>query len=236
MPLRARLKAGSLVLLVALVLAGYGGYRLAEWPGFHLQRVSVSGNLHVSSAQIVESAAIPRDRNLWLVPLGGAAARIARIPWIASVRLRRLPPATLHIDLTERTPVAVAEEPAGAFGIPAYLLVDAGGAVIERAQTPRWPLPILRGSDPRSPEFRRMVADLRTLGEAGVNVRELDLTRVGELVAITYTRLKLDLGDDADLAHKASLVNPIITRLGRRVSSVSALDLRAPGTPVIVYR
>jgi len=233
--LGARLKAGSLVLAVLAALAAYGGYRLAEWPGFRLSRVVVSGNVRVPSEQIVAAAAVPDDRNLWFVRLAAAQRRVAAIPWIATARLVRVPPSTLRIEVTERTPVATV--PAGAAeGTPGYALVDATGRVLERDERPRWRQPLVLGASRTSGDFPRIVADLKTLADAGVRVRELDVTPLGELVAVTYSKLRLDFGDDADLTRKASLVNPIIARLGRRVSGVAALDLRAPRTPVVVYR
>jgi len=235
-PLRAKLKAASLVLLVLFGLCAYGAYRLAEWPGFHVQRVRISGNHRVTPAQITAAAAIPTDRNLWLVPLAPARRRIESIPWVLHAHLTRIPPATLRIDVTERTPAAVMALPAGGEGTSPFVLVDATGHALEQSDRPSWPYPLIRGLTPKSADFPRIVADLETLAENGVKVRELDLTALGELVAVTYTRLRLDLGDDSDLARKASLVNPIIVRLGPRVSSVAALDLRAPRTPVVVYR
>ncbi|MBV8148438.1 MAG: hypothetical protein JO092_05045, partial [Candidatus Eremiobacteraeota bacterium] len=43
-------------------------------------------------------------------------------------------------------------------------------------------------------------------------------------------------GDDADLTKKAALVNPILAQVDRGRRRISALDLRAPGTPVVVYK
>ncbi|MDE2573252.1 MAG: FtsQ-type POTRA domain-containing protein [bacterium] len=223
-----------LAVLLAAIL--YGGYRMVEWPGFHLQRVIVSGNAHVPSQQIVAAVGVPANRNLWLVPLGPAAARVEAIPWIDRARLSRIPPATLRVRVSERAPAAVVALPAAVDDASGYALVDAGGRILERANRPAWTQPIVRGIDPKSAEFPRIIADLRTLSAAGVRVRELDVLPLGELAAVTYTRLRLDLGDDSDLARKASLVNPIIARLGRRVARVAALDLRAPRTPVVVYR
>ncbi|TAM78504.1 FtsQ-type POTRA domain-containing protein [bacterium] len=233
-PLRARLKAASLVLAVLAALAAYGGYRLAAWPGFDLQRLIVTGNDHLTAGEVADAAAVPRDRNLWLLALAPVRHRVEVLPWVAHARLSRTLPAALHIEITERLPVAVVSLPSD--GGAAFALVDATGHVLERNDSAAWPYPRVRGIAPSSADFPRVVGDVQTLAASGVHVRELDVTTLGELVAVTYTRLRLDFGDDSDLSHKASLVNPIIARLGRRVTSVAALDLRAPKTPVVVYR
>jgi hypothetical protein len=45
----------------------------------------------------------------------------------------------------------------------------------------------------------------------------------------------LRFGDDADLKKKVELVQPVRSGIGtRRV--VRAIDLRAPGTPIVEYR
>ena len=232
--LRARLKAASLVLATLFALAAYGGYRLAQWPGFDVHRLLVTGNGHLTANEVIAAAAVPRDRNLWLLNLAPVRRRVAALPWVARVRLSRTLPATLRIELTERLPAAVV--PLAVDGGAAFALVDGEGHVLERSDRVAWSYPLVRGIAPSSASFPHVVDDVQTLAASGVRVRELDVTALGELVGVTYTRLRLDFGDDSDLSHKASLVNPIIARLGRRVASVAALDLRAPKTPVVVYR
>ena len=234
LPLRARLKAASLVLAVLAALAAYGVYRLAAWPGFDLQRVIVTGNAHVTADEVAAAAAVPHDRNLWLLNLAPVRRRVEALPWVAHARLWRILPAALHVEITERLPAAVVFLASDEGGT--YALVDANGHVLERSDHAAWDYPRMRGIALDSADFPRVVGDLQTLAASGVHVRELDVTALGELVAVTYTRLRLDFGDDSDLPHKASLVNPIIARLGRRITSVAALDLRAPKTPVVLYR
>ena len=48
--------------------------------------------------------------------------------------------------------------------------------------------------------------------------------------------LRLLLGSEKDLAQKLALVDPILSQVVGKQRRVAAIDLRAPATPVIVYR
>ena len=65
---------------------------------------------------------------------------------------------------------------------------------------------------------------------------ELTFDRYGGLVATVRGGIRILFGDDADLEKKLTLVNPILSQLVRARGRVDAVDLRAPSTPVLVYK
>jgi len=76
--------------------------------------------------------------------------------------------------------------------------------------------------------------DYERLTDAHVVVVTLGYDRFGDLTAGTPRGVQLLLGDDEDLTRKIALIGPILSQTaGRRIA---AIDLRAPGTPVVVYR
>ena len=69
----------------------------------------LSGNRKVTTSEILQAARISVNRSIWLENTGAIAARIGRIPYVASVSIHRLPPASLTIVVRERVPIAVLE-------------------------------------------------------------------------------------------------------------------------------
>lgn len=60
--------------------------------------------------------------------------------------------------------------------------------------------------------------------------------KFGDLVAATTGGISLLLGEDADLAKKTPLIDPIISQVSATGKKLAAVDLRAPKTPVVVYK
>ena len=94
--------------VVGIAVAGALAF-FATWPGFNLQHVTVSGNRKVTTSEILQAARISGNRSIWLENTGAIASRIGRIPYVASVSIHRLPPASLKIVVRERVPIAVLE-------------------------------------------------------------------------------------------------------------------------------
>ena len=65
---------------------------------------------------------------------------------------------------------------------------------------------------------------------------ELTLDRFGGLVATMRGGVKILFGSEEDFDKKLALVNPVLSQLVRDRRRVEAVDLRAPSTPVLVFR
>jgi hypothetical protein len=59
--------------------------------------------------------------------------------------------------------------------------------------------------------------------------------RFGGLVATMRDGVQVLFGNGADLARKLALVEPILAQVVHGSRRVTAIDLRAPDTPVVVY-
>jgi len=218
-------------------MAAAGAYYAAGWPGFHPRRIAVTGVSAVNRAEILQRAAIDRDHNVWLQNMGAAAVRIGRIPYVGAVRIRRSLPADVTIVVTERKPFAVVTDGLG------RVLVDEGLRVLD-PQTQRADLPELRwkigsvavGQFLHAVPLVQMAADCKRLLGASVPVARLSLDRLGDLNVWLRSGVLVEFGDDADIARKARLVNPILSQAPQTSRRVRALDLRAANTPVLVFK
>ncbi len=222
-----------LVLLGAVVVAG-----AALWPGFTPKSIEVNGNHNASRAEILAKAGIEPNVNVWLQNLGAIEARVASIPYVGAVHVRRIPPATVAIDVTERIPFAVVTEDSQA------VLVDRDLRVLQAADAPSdlvtFTLP--SGSDLtpgvflKSDDAVRLRTSYDELIAAHVVPIALGFDKFDGLVATMRGGIQVMLGDDDEMARKIALIDPILAQVVRRGKPADAIDLRAPNTPVVDYK
>jgi cell division protein FtsQ len=227
------------VIVTLLAAATIGGYFAATWPALRPGAIVVSGNRIVTEKEILAKAAIAPEQNMWLQNTNAMAARIETIPYVAQAKIHRRLPAAFFIDVTERVPFAVVRAAGTEAIVDRNLRVLRGGDGVERG------LPVLSVGNALSlapGEFLRdeKVVRLRNDDEMLVNAHiapdVLSTDPYGELIATLHDGVALLLGDDDDLQKKIPLVDPILAQLERSGRPIAAIDLRAPGTPIVVYK
>jgi hypothetical protein len=239
--LAARVKPFWILMLVLLVLVAVGGAWLARSPWFRVARVGVDVPLEspVSRERVRAVAAIAPDANVWLLNGGAIRGRIEAIPYVdrATVHRGQFPQPFVELTITVRRPTACVRGGLREVTIdaasrvlqagcaaPAVARIDAGAATV--------PLP---GGTIADPDVGRLLGDARTLADANLAVRSLGRDRFGGLEAVDVTGVTLKFGDDADLAKKAALVEPVRAGIGTK-RPIRAIDLRSPGTPTVEFR
>lgn len=110
-----------LALLVLAVLAAGGFWVLKHSATFAVNGVEVSGTSVLSQAEVTKAAQVPLGVPLVDVDLAAVGARVARLTPVAEVRVARSWPATVTVEVRERTPVYAMATDGG------YVLVDAAG-------------------------------------------------------------------------------------------------------------
>jgi cell division protein FtsQ len=226
--------------LIAIGVAAVAGLAVfcVTWPGFAPKAVTVGGNRVVARSEIVARAAVSTHLNLWLQNPGAIAARVETIPYVSRADVHRVPPATIAIWVTERTPFAILRGNGSEASIDRALRVL---GPVERGTT----LPVFDAGAFELPDAGAFVtssrvASLRDDYEALLTARvvpeSLGFDKFGGLVATMNDGIKILLGDDADLNGKLRLIDPILAQVVRSQRRVAAVDLRAPATPVLVYK
>lgn len=233
----SRVRPFWIPIVLVLSVAAAAGYYGATWSGFYPKSVVLSGNRIVSRAQILAKAAISTHQNLWLQNTRASATRIEAIPYIFVARIHRVPPASVRIVVSERVPFANVQTERQT------LLVDRSLRVLEAQGRSALPTFILAagayavpGMFLRDSRAQRLRDDYERLIAGHVVARGLKFDRFGDLVATLNDRKQILFGDDRDLGKKVALVDPILSQLSRSGRPVAAIDLRAPGTPIVVYR
>ena len=238
LPAVRRLRPFWLPLSLLAVAAACAGAFLVAWPGFAPQRVSVTGNRLVSSSEIARRAHVEANVNMWLQNTGAMAARVAAIPYVARVHVYRVPPATVLIAVRERAPFAVVRsgDDAAIVDRDLRVLVPATGTETLPAFVLQRYLALETGSFLNDGSLKTLRDDYEAMIAAHVVPLELTFDRFGGLVATMRGGVKILFGSEEDFDKKLALVNPVLSQLVRDRRRVEAVDLRAPSTPVLVFR
>jgi cell division septal protein FtsQ len=225
------------IALGGLLAAGALAF-LAVWPGFYPKQIVVAGNRQVSSSEILARAQIPRNRSLWLENTAKEEARIRTIPSVATASIHRLPPATMRIVVTERAPFAIlVSGPQSGIVDRALRVLGPGDDASQLPVLTLTPgLELVPGRFVTSKDALALRDVYETMNAKGIALKSLTLDKFGDLAATLPDGLRLLLGAPEDLSQKAALANAILAQVVRGARRVSAIDLRAPATPVIVYR
>ncbi len=151
----------------ALVLAGFGGIGFGLWQAraalLHDGRltipssraVEITGNNHLTRAQLLSVFGGDVDRNLLTVPMDARRAQLESLPWVEHATVMRLLPDRVRVSIVERTPVAFVRQ-GSEIG-----LVDAHGVLLDLAPDADhgYSFPVVTGiaaQDPASTRAARM--------------------------------------------------------------------------------
>lgn len=94
------------VALVGFLTVGllYGYRYLTNTPYFALKNLEVSGNLRLTSREILDIAGLHNGLNSLLVSIDDVERKLAGNPWVASVSVKRVLPDGLSVRLKEKEP------------------------------------------------------------------------------------------------------------------------------------
>jgi cell division protein FtsQ len=209
----------ALVLVVVLVLA-VAGWLVAFSSVFAARSVSVSGQHHLTAAQVRTAAAVPLGTPLARQDLGAVAQRVAGLPQVDSVHVVRDWPSTVAVEVVERTPLLAVPQPDG------FALVDAHGVAYETSTS--IPDGVLRtDADPTATPL------MVQLGVVAAALPEGLRGRVTRLHATSVNEISLDLrggltvfwGDSSE----SSLKGQVTSALRKRATT--SIDVSAPHNP-----
>ena len=221
----AQLSAG----LIAVALAALWITRSAL---FQARSLVVSGNTHLSKAEVLELAGLRDGANtLWFWP-EDVRRRLLSNPWISTAQVSRVLPSTIAVTISERHPI-------GEMSAGTPLLIAADGTVLGEAG-PAVRLPLLRMTARRPPRVGERVGPSQALVAMSVlpapirrQVTEVFLDDAGTLTLRLRTGAQAVYGDATRAFDKgAALLSVWRWSLDRDVR-VSRIDLRAPLAPAV---
>lgn len=234
----ARIRPFWIMFALAGIVSVAAGTFFTMWAGFDPSHVAVTGNRRVSSSEILRVADIPANRSIWLDNTKAIAARIRTIPYVGKASIHRLPPASLTIAVSERVPFAVLRSDGQSAVVDRELRVLSPAAGDELL--PAFVLTLHGSLAPGTFVTAHGASILRdvytTMASGGLTPAVLAFDRYGDIIADISGGPRLLLGQPDDIGRKVRLINAILAQVVHRQQSVSAIDVRAPATPVVVYR
>ncbi|MGE5484954.1 MAG: cell division protein FtsQ/DivIB [Ignavibacteriales bacterium] len=220
----------KIVLFMLWVLAMAGaGYVLLNSPFFSVTEVQVLGCLRTSPDEIVAASGILEGANIFSVPLGEAAERIAAIPWVQSVTCMRRFPATVGIQVIERKPAAVTPHH------NSFMVLDPEGWVVEVRDRPGGlplvtvePVPEMHvGEQVDSEALRWAIACAQAFGPRSNELAEVHADEKSHLTVYMTGGLRAMLGQaDSTLERKVGLLLGIINDIRGNGVDAEYVDLR----------
>ncbi|MGY1746208.1 cell division protein FtsQ/DivIB [Blastococcus sp. SYSU D00695] len=223
-----------LAIRVGLVLTALAVAAWVVWgsPLLAVSTVRVDGAGSLTAEQVRAAAGIEEGTPLLRVDTDAAAARVARLPQVASVQVTRGWPQTVVVTVVERVPVAVVERDG------TRVLVDADGVLFDTVtgEPPAGVVP-LEVPDP-GPEDPATRAGLAALVELPRDVR----TRVATVAVASANDVVLVLDDGTTVlwgtaeesAEKADVLVALLEQLASgALDPATTIDVSAPSAVVL---
>jgi cell division protein FtsQ len=220
-------------LLVAMAVIAAGGW-VTKTPLFDMRTLTVSGNRHLSDAEVARLAGLSRKTNVLWLRTGALAGRIERDPWILRAQVSRTLPGSVTVSIQERRPVAVAEAGRSMF------MVSGDGVILGRASPKaRLPaialpgVPVTTGS--RIPGSPAVLIVARSLPAAvrGTVARIIQTGR-RSLNLILRDGTQVLYGDGKQADAKGRALTSLLSWARARGVRADYIDVRAPGAPAIL--
>lgn len=230
-PSRARRSA---TILVGLALIAVVGWWVSNSPLFDMRTFRVSGNRHLSDADVARLAGLSHSTNVVWLGTGAVAARIENDPWVLHARVSRTLPGAVSISIQERRPVAVLRSRGS------WFLVSGDGVILGRASaTDRLPAidassgPTAVGSRISGATSQLIVA--RAL-PSSVRRRVARITRTtgGSLTLMLRSGVPVFFGDASQAADKARALSSLLSWAKKQGIRADYLDVQAPAAPALL--
>ncbi len=212
-----------MVLLALLLVAALAGsVWLVFFSSFVTARtVDITGTRTVLESRIERAADVPTGTPLARVDLDAITARVESIASVRKVAVSRSWPHTVHIAVTERTPIAVIDQGSG------LQALDADGVLFSSYATRPPKLPLVRTA-PATPgealvEAARVVKALPPRVARRVDVVEVGSVDEIELVLVNGRRVAWGSAENSD--QKAEVLAVLLKRHGTQI------DVSVPGRP-----
>jgi len=223
------------ITLVVLLYAGYRGTNLVlQASGLQIRRITVHGNVRLSSGEVRAIVDGLRGSNILTVDLPGYRRRLMQSPWVADAGLRRVLPATVEVFVSERRPMGLCR-----LGSTLYL-VDPHGTLIDEfgPQYAEFDLPIIDGlvgppgngrpsiDEARAELAARVIAAIKVKPALAKRLSQIDVGDAhNAAVILSGDAAVIRLGDDQFLARLESYVQ-LAAALRERVAEIDYVDLR----------
>jgi cell division protein FtsQ len=203
----------ALALLVA--------YGLSRTPLLDVDGLEVTGASRTSAGDVLTASGIRPGDQLIDIDVDGAADAVESLPWVAEAKVHRSILGSVSIEVTERTPAAIATDEAGT-----PVLVDADGRVLAPVDDPAAVAgmvtlqgrPALGMLDELTPGLQARVSGVGVGTDGSLSLR---LRPQGTVL----------LGPPTDIDRKLTALVTLLSQVDQ--DGLSEINLTVPGLPTV---
>ena len=228
---KGRRRLRLLLLIIAVLSLGVGGYFLSKSSLFDVDEIVIEGVSTELEGEVREAADINKGKPLLKVNSSSSSKRIEAIPWVREARISRSWGGTITIRVSTREPVAAFLSEEG------WVVVDIEGRVLDKEdELPYDLLPIEEEVGSLSIGEWAPEQVIPLIQVAGTISTELtgDVSSIkggNQIELLLFGGGKILFGDSSDIEEKALAAATILSQVDQ--SSVLHIDVRAPLTPVL---
>ena len=228
---KGRRRLRLLLLIIAVLSLGVGGYFLSKSSLFDVDEIVIEGVSTELEGEVREAADINEGKPLLEVNSSSSSKRIEAIPWVREARISRSWGGTITIRVSTREPVAAFLSEEG------WVVVDIEGRVLDKEdELPYDLLPIEEEVGSLSIGEWAPEQVIPLIQVAGTISTELtgDVSSIkggNQIELLLFGGGKILFGDSSDIEEKALAAATILSQVDQ--SSVLHIDVRAPLTPVL---
>jgi cell division protein FtsQ len=225
----------TLAILLGVAAVGVAGWGVTTTPLFDLKNLSVTGNRHLSQADVARVAGLSSATNVLWLRTGPLADLIERDPWVLRASVTRTLPGTVTVSIQERSAVAVGHSGRSRF------LVSGDGMVLGRAPAgaaARLPAISLSGITAvvgtRMPRLPATLVVARTLPPR-IRAKVERIVQAGQdsLTVVLRNGVQVLYGDASDADAKGETLASLLSWATRRGIRAGSIDLRSPAAPAL---
>ena len=217
------LKSGALILLAVILIIGIAFAVNISAHNLNVNDIQVSGNYHLSKADVIKSLDINRETSLLTLELNIVEARLKSNPWIKEVSIRKQMPDTLMIRMKEADPKALLYLNGNAF------LVEEEGNMLEEVINEGTAfLPVIRSdsSEKNKKGVKEALQLIDALNKKGIlssrESVEIILNSYGPDMVVDGAVIKVGYGNYMEKLARWEELEPQVSKLG----PTSYIDLR----------
>lgn len=228
---KGRRRLRIVLLMVALVSLGIGGFFLSKSSLFDVDEVLVEGVSGTLEEEVRGAADITKGKPLLEVNTSSAAKQIELIPWVKEARISRSFGGTVTIRVSTRKAVAAFQSE------QEWVVVDADGRVLEKTEILPYDLLPIENEIGDIPEgewvSEQVIPSIAVAAGISSDLRgDISSIKGNETIELLlFGGGKVLFGDTTDIQGKALAAATILSQVDQR--SVLHIDVRAPLTPVL---
>jgi cell division protein FtsQ len=239
------LQRGLSLLFIFILIAGIG-YALLSLPIWDIQNVEVQGTKILSADEIKSLAGIPLTGNLFFSNLKQAHINLKKISAIKEFHIRRIPPGSIIIYITERKPISII------IYKNTSSIIDQDGFVLNKNPNLSLnisnlaDLPVISGISSMemdqggmiNPKVAMLISNIitdlaSTLGSKRI---QLDIGNFEKIKFMLDDILLVFLGTDENISQKMAVFKKLLPIVENKWAQVEYIDIRFPQNPVIKYK